>query len=592
MIEQVPPGLILLLGALAVPALPWRPLRQLVMLALPILTGVHCLLIPAGTEIGITVFDYELQLVRVDALARVFTVIFSVAALLGVIYSLHVKDRVQHLAALMYAGSAIGAVHAGDLITLFLFWEGTAITSVFLIWVRKRPWLLGEEEAEAAGERAYQTGLRYLVVQVLSGVLLLAGAILVFADTGSLAFGDGAHPFGAFAFEHLSEAQPGVLLILLAFGIKAAFPLLHSWLPDAYPEGSVTGTVWLSAFTTKLAIYALARGFAGTELLIPLGVVMATVPLIMASMENDLRRVLAWCLNNQLGFMVVGVGIGTHLALNGVAAHAFAHILYKSLLFMAMGAVLYRTGTAKASELGGLWRTMPWTTGFAIVGALGISAPLFCGFVSKGMIIAAAAEEHLDLVFALLLLASAAVFHQSGVRIVHSAFFGNRVEPAIERAGLRRLPTNMLVAMGLGSALVIAVGSFPGWLYDRLPHDMHHLHYVPYDMSHVVTVLQLLAAAALAYLIGVRLAEKRGTVLDFDWAYRRAGRVAVLDGGGALWRSWQRVLGALEGTVLAVVAKLRWWTSPAGRMGEPWPIGEAALWAAGILVAFLLLAYL
>ena len=591
MIEQVPPGLILLLGALLVPALPWRSLRQLVMLALPILTGIHCLLIPLGTEIGITVFDYELQLVRVDALARVFTVIFSVAALLGVIYSLHVKDRVQHLAALMYAGSAIGAVHAGDLITLFLFWEGTAITSVFLIWVRKRPWLLGDD-AEAAGERAYQTGLRYLLVQVASGVLLLAGAILVFHDTGSLAFGTEAVPFGAFAFEHLSEAQPGTLLILLSFGIKAAFPLLHSWLPDAYPEGSVTGTVWLSAFTTKLAIYALARGFAGTELLIPIGVVMATVPLIMASMENDLRRVLAWCLNNQLGFMVVGVGIGTQLALNGVAAHAFAHILYKSLLFMAMGAVLYRTGTSKGSELGGLWKQMPWTTGFAIVGALGISAPLFCGFISKGMIIAAAAEEHLDLVFALLLLASAAVFHQSGVRIVHSAFFGPRAEPAIERAGLRKLPTNMLVAMGLGSALVIAVGSFPGWLYDRLPSDMHHLHYVPYDMSHVVTVLQLLAAAALAYFIGVRLTERRATVLDFDWTYRRLGKAVALDGGGAAWGAWQRLLGQLKAAVLAVVAKLRWWTSPAGRMGEPWPIGEAALWAAAILVAFLLLAYL
>jgi multicomponent Na+:H+ antiporter subunit D len=591
MIDQIPPGLILVLGALLVPALPWRALRQLLMLALPIATGIHCLLIPLGTEISITVFEYELQLVRVDALARVFTVIFSVAALLSVIYSLHVKDRVQHLAALMYAGSAIGAVHAGDLITLFLFWEGTAITSVFLIWVRKRPWLLGDA-AEEAGERAYRTGLRYLIVQVASGVLLLAGAIIVFHNTGSLAFGTDATPFGAFAFEHLCDAKPGVLLILLAFGIKAAFPLLHSWLPDAYPEGSVTGTVWLSAFTTKLAIYALARGFAGTEMLIPLGIVMATVPLIYASMENDLRRVLAWCLNNQLGFMVVGIGIGTPLALNGVAAHAFAHILYKSLLFMGVGAVLYRTGTSKGSELGGLWRSMPSTAIFTTVAALGISAPLFAGFISKSMIISAAAEQHLTWVFVILMLASAAVFHQSGVRIVHSAFFGPRAEPAIERAGLRKLPFNMTLAMGIGAALIIAVGSFPAWLYDRLPHDMHNLHYVAYDMSHVVTVLQLLAAATLAYFVGVRLTERRATNLDFDWTYRRLGKAVVLDGGGAAWGVWQGLLGRVKALVLAVVAKLRWWTSPAGRMGEPWPIGEAALWAAGILVAFLVLAYL
>jgi multicomponent Na+:H+ antiporter subunit D len=591
MIEQIPPGLILIVGALLVPVIPWRPLRQLVLLALPIATLAHCWLIPEGTTISVEVFEYELQLVRVDALARVFTLIFSIAALISVIYALHIKDRVQDVAGLMYAGSAIGAVFAGDLISLFLFWEGTAITSVFLIWVGKRPWLRGEE-ADAAGERAYRTGMRYLIIQVTSGVLLLAGAILHFEATGSLAFGTEAEPFGAFAFEHVADAGPGILLIFVAFGIKAAFPLLHNWLPDAYPEGSVTGTVWLSAFTTKLAIYALARGFAGTELLIPIGVVMAIVPLIWAAMENDLRRVLAYCLNNQLGFMVVGVGIGTQLALNGVAAHAFAHILYKSLLFMAMGAVLYRTGTAKATELGGLWRVMPSTAIFATVGALGISMPLFCGFVSKSMIISAAAEEHLTAVFLVLLFASAAVFHQSGVRIVHSAFLGRNADDAIDRAKARKLPVNMTVAMACGAVLIIAVGSMPGPLYDLLPFDMHHMHWVPYDMTHVVTVLQLLLVAALAYVVGVKLQERRAANLDFDWVYRRGGKAVVLGVGGAVWGAWTALKVACLGLIREGIARIRLWHSPRGPLGEPWPIGEAALWAAGILVAFLLLAYL
>ncbi|MDZ7736906.1 MAG: proton-conducting transporter membrane subunit, partial [Gammaproteobacteria bacterium] len=93
---------------------------------------------------------------------------------------------------------------------------------------------------------------------------------------------------------------------IFGFGIKAAFPFLHNWLQDAYPAASPSGTVVLSAFTTKLAIYALARGYAGTEILIPIGALMTAFPIFYAVIENDLRRVLAYSLNNQLGFMVVG----------------------------------------------------------------------------------------------------------------------------------------------------------------------------------------------------------------------------------------------------------------------------------------------
>ena len=198
---------------------------------------------------------------------------------------------------------------------------------------------------------------------------------MIFADTGSLAFG--AMELGSMA----------TWLVFIAFGFKAAFPLLNGWLQDAYPEATVVGTVVLSAFTTKLAIYALARGFAGTDLLIVIGCLMTAFPVFFAVIENDMRRVLAYSLNNQLGFMVVAIGIGTELAINGAVAHAFAHIIYKGLLFMSMGAVLYRVGTVKASELGGLYRCMPLTTVFCIVGAMSISAfPLFSGFAAKSLL--------------------------------------------------------------------------------------------------------------------------------------------------------------------------------------------------------------
>jgi len=267
----------------------------------------------------VQVFSYALTPVRVDGLSLVFGYVFFIAAILGGIYGLHVRDGVQHAAALMYVGSAIGAVFAGDLITLFIYWELTAVTSVFLVWA-------------GGTEHAFKAGMRYLIIQVGSGVILLAGVILHFADTGSLEFDKLIGADGL-----LGSAGIGVLLVFLAFGIKCAFPLLHNWLQDAYPESTVTGTVYLSIFTTKLAIYALARGFPGTGVLIIIGAIMTAFPIFFAVIENDLRRVLTYSLNNQLGFMVVGIGIGTQMAINGAAAYAFANIIFEGLLFMAMG---------------------------------------------------------------------------------------------------------------------------------------------------------------------------------------------------------------------------------------------------------------
>jgi len=346
-----------------------------------------------------------------------------------------------------------------------------------------------------------------LIIQVTSGVLLAAGAIIRANETGSI------------TFENIGLDSPGGLLILLAFGIKAAFPLLHNWLQDSYPEASETGTVFLSAFTTKLAVYALARGFAGTEELIWIGVTMTAFPIFYAVIENDLRRVLVYSLNNQVGFMVAGVGIGTELALNGAAAHAFAHILYKALLLMSVGAVLYRTGTAKGSELGGLFRTMPWTLGFCVVGSASISAfPLFSGFVTKTMILAAAAEQGLVIPYLILLFASAGVFHHSGIKIPFFAFFAHDSGKRPKEA-----PLNMLIAMGLAAALCIGIGVYPAPLYALLPFPVE---YNPYTLSHVVTDLQLLLFSALAFAVlqrtGLYPPELRSTVLDTDWFYRRA----------------------------------------------------------------------
>ena len=382
------------------------------------------------------------------------------------------------------------------------------------------------------------------------------------------------------------------MLIFLSFGIKAAFPLLHNWLQDAYPEATITGTVWLSAFTTKLAIYALARGFAGTDLLIPIGAAMTAFPIFYAVIENDLRRVLAYSLNNQLGFMVVGIGIGTELALNGTAGHAFAHIIYKGLLFMSMGAVLLRAGTIKGSELGGLWRRMPYTTVFCVIGAAAISAfPLLSGFVTKSMILTAAAEGHHTIVFAVLLFASAGVFHHSGIKIPYFAFFAHDSGKKVEEA-----PTNMLIAMGAAAFLCVAIGIYPAPLYELLPFDMEKLGWTPYDMTHVVTMSQLLFSSALAFVFlqktGLYPAELRSTNVDSEWIYRRGGKRLVLVLGHFVG-GWYRIGRAAAGRALMqVVDRVGRLHSPAtSLLGEPWAISEATLLVAAMLIAFLLLAF-
>ncbi len=564
MTNELNPGLIIILGALLVPLLPGRVLRGAYMLLLPIAAFAYLMGLPMGEMGQIELMNLSLVTLRVDKLSFVFGTIFLIATLLGVIYALHVGDWVQHTAGLIYSGSAIGAVFAGDFVTLFIFWEITAISSVFLVWASRN-------------SSAMAAGLRYLVIQVGSGVILLAGVLIHYQQTGSIAF-------GAMGTETLAGQ-----LILIAFGIKCAFPLLHNWLQDAYPQATVTGTVILSAFTTKLAVYALARGYAGTEILIPIGAVMTAFPIFFAVIENDLRRVLAYSLNNQLGFMVVGIGIGTELALNGTAAHAFCHILYKALLFMAMGAVLYRVGTIKGSELGGLYRSMPWTTVFCIVGAASISAfPLFSGFISKSLIISAAMKEGYYWVWLTLLFASAGVFHHSGIKIPYFAFFAHDSGKRCEEA-----PMNMLIAMAIAAAFCIGLGVYPDPLYALLPYEVK---YDAYSLEHVVTQLQLLMFSALAFTVlmrtGIYPPELKSINLDTDWFYRVPGRHLAQVANQFRSITWQWVADSTVKLATKVHNALYRHHGPEGWFGRSWPTGTMAFWTTVTLGAVVILSYL
>ncbi|MEM7741974.1 MAG: proton-conducting transporter membrane subunit, partial [Pseudomonadota bacterium] len=382
------------------------------------------------------------------------------------------------------------------------------------------------------------------------------------------------------------------LLILLAFAIKAAFPLLHTWLQDSYPKATAVGAVLLSAFTTKLAIYTLARGFAGTDILIPIGCIMTAFPVFFALIENDLRKVLAYSLNNQLGFMVCAIGIGTPLAINGASAHAFVHIIYKALLFMGMGAVLVRVGTTKATELGGLHKSMPWTTTFTIIGAMSISAfPLFSGFVAKSMITLAAAEAHMLFAYLVLLFASAGVLEHSGIKIPYFAFFAHD-QFAPSNTGRNRpkeAPRPMLIAMGIAAFLCIFVGIYPPVLYGLLPYETD---YHAYTAEHVATQMQLLLFAILAFMLLVRFKmypdEIRSVNLDVDWVWRVPGYRALMGGVQTAAAVWHVLWHATQNIVAGALRWLYTTHGPAGVISKNWTVGYTALTSAAVLAVVLL----
>ena len=556
-IETFPPGLVLVLGALVVPFLRGTAQKTWI-LVLPLIVLVLVWRVPDGTVLTVSFLDYTLTPVTGDALSRLFAIIFSIMAFAGGLFAINHCREIEITAAFIYAGSAIGVAFAGDLITLFLFWELMALGSTTVL-------LTG------GGQKAMPAAMRYLLMHIMGGSLLLVGIVTHIDTTGSI------------AFVAMKPDSFATWMMMLGFLVNAAAVPLSAWLPDAYPEASPGGMVFLSAFTTKTAVYVLIRGFQGSEILIFFGRFMVFYGIIYALLENDMRRILAYSIVNQVGFMVTGIGIGTEMALNGAAAHAFTHIIYKALLLMSAGSVLLMTGKRKCSDLGGLFQSMPLTTVCGIIGALSISSfPLTSGFISKSMISQAAADESLMIVWYLLAAASAGVFLHAGIKFPWFVFFQ-------KDSGLRPPdpPLNMRLAMILFSALCIGVGVFPGPLYSILPFPVD---YVPYTAAHVLTMLQLLLFSGLAFFICLPLMKRTLPIsLDVDWLYRRLTSATI--------RKLIAIFGpidqAIRASVLAglnqAIGRVYRFLGPEGVMARTIPAGAMVYWAVTLLVVYLVL---
>jgi len=493
------PATMFIIGALLLPLAKKCKVQKIWLVLIPLVAFIQIQYLPESFG-KVEWLGFDLQFGRVDKLTMVFLHVFTLMALIGSIFGLHVKESGQHVAAWLYVAGSLGTTLAGDYLTVFIFWELMAFASVFLIWYRKR-------------KRSIEAGYRYLLVHTFGGLVLLGGIFLRYQNVGDLTF----------ELISVDQATLADYLIMIGFMLNAAVPPIHAWLPDAYPEATVTGAVFMCAFTTKTAVYVLARGFAGFETLAIMGAIMTLYGVAYAVIENDARRILAYHIVSQVGYMVCAVGIGTEMAINGASAHAYAHILYKALLFMGIGSVLEMTGRSKLSELGGLYKYMPYTMIFTVIGGISISGfPLTSGFISKSMIIAAAGNNHQLVIMAMLLLAAVGTFLSVGIKLPYYVFFGPR------DSGLqpKEAPWNMQVAMGIAAFMCIFLGFYPVYLYDRLPYAVT---YHPYNSYHLTETFHLLGFTGLGFYLMVKYLKPHDVSnLDLDWFYRR----------GADWFMW------------------------------------------------------
>ena len=496
----VPPFLILCLAGALIPFAQGK-WRTALLLGAPLLTWIRVLTVNGGCF-----EDFGLLSCTSHDFSLIFASAFCMAVFLGGMFGMQHAASRELSAAYIYAGGALGVLFSRDLAHLFIFWEVMAIASALVVFF-------------GGSDRAAGAAKRYAYLHFLGGALLMAGVVSYVSQTGdaSVAAFDSAPLKEAWKNGAYMDALP-YLLMLAGVAVNLAAPPFSAWLPDSYPVASPFGSVFLSAFTTKTAVFVTLTLFAGFEPLIAIGMIMIFYGIVHAILENDMRRILSYSIINQVGFMVVGAGIGTKYALLGAAAHAFCHILYKSLLFMSAGTALFATGESRCSRLGGLYRAMPIACVCGIVGALAISAfPFTTGFVSKSLVSYAAGQAGMTWVYLGLVAASAGVFLHAGIKFPWFVYFqrDSGMRPDDAKGGMKWA---MIIAAAM-CVIPALPGVTPYLLYSMLPETPD---YASYTFDHLVSQTELLIFSGLAFFVMLPWLKRTETItLDFDWFYRR-----------------------------------------------------------------------
>jgi proton-translocating NADH-quinone oxidoreductase chain M len=401
-------------------------------------------------------------LLRINPLSWIFAIAIQTITALSVIFSLgYMKGRERldfyYLMLLLVNAGMLGIVLSADLVSFYIFWEIMSWSTFLLISYNKGP--------------ALQAGMKYIVMSIIGSVAMLIGILSLYAKCGSLDI--------TLVSSFIIQASSGYALFILisfciAFGIKNAIARFHTWLPDAHSEAPSPFSAVLSGILIKMGTYGFVLSMyaiAGLNLFMNIGggsfhyifswlaAITIIVPTFIAVLQDDAKRLLAWSSIAQVGYIILGITIGTGLGFMGGMFHFFNHAAFKSLLFLSIGAIEYRTGTRDLNSLGGLIKRMPVTFFCALVGVLGlIGVPLTNGFVSKWIIYKALIlGRHPFLAFIALFGTWGTILYS--YKLIHNIFLGQLPE---KFSSVQKVPFSMGFPVLVLSLVVMAFGILPG----------------------------------------------------------------------------------------------------------------------------------
>lgn len=421
------------------------------------------------------------------AYSRIVVFGFTLVGSMGLLYGLQLSEPREQVLALTALASAIGIVFADNFIILFIFWEMLTLSTAGLILLGRTP-------------RAIIAGLYFLFFHLAGGLIVLFGILQHHVATGSFI---------------LTEPQAGLTLFIIGFGFKAAFLPLHLWLVRGYPSANFPSSVLLAGLTTKVGVYAIARILPPHEVIMLMGASMAVFGVVCALLQQNMRRLLSYHIISQVGYMVAGVGLATNYAVDGALLHVVNHMLYKALLFMSAGAVLYATRIENLHDLihkdsgedeklkQNIWKAMPLITIGAIVGALAISGfPFFNGYVSKYLLKKAMYDMGpAEIMLMIASIGTAASF----CKLIVFGYIQGRAKI------INKVPVSSQLAIGGAAFFCILLGVYPQLISSLLPYGSV-VDYV-YTAESIWGSIRLVTAGALLYMI-LAATLKRGLHLS------------------------------------------------------------------------------
>lgn len=484
------PGVLYLTGALLLLLPVSDRLKNILSFLITAGTLIVTFYLVPGTSLQLDFLTYNLIPFKVDEISKLTGLIFAVGGLASVLYSMTICSRTNLRLLFVFIGSALTVVFSGDFFTLYVFWELMTISSSFLIIL--------------ASDVTKKMGYYYFLMHVAGSLCLLWGIFLQYSATGSL---------------FLNTIEASIPFFILAIAVKLSFVGFHTWMPLVYSKAPFYVAVVLSIYTTKVGVYVMARLLPGITILAYAGLISALFGIVMALRQNQVRKLLSYSIIIQVGYMMMGISMGTSEGIAGAIFHLVNHILYKTVLFMVAGIVIYTTGKDPVENLGVLGRKLPLTSLATWVAFLGIAGvPFFNGYMSKTIIKEAIQDPILTWGLNVMSFGTSLLF----LKFIYYAFFKR------SNVTLHKKPAlSMQLGLGFLTVLMILVGIHP-YLLENVTNMNVDIHY--FDTKHMVSGMKPFLLSIFIFILFKNFLVKDYDRILFVDVYRKMAKIIVAIG--------------------------------------------------------------